>query len=115
MTDDPGNSNGDAAIQYLVWAIELIEKDGDAEAACHARAALKRLKAIQRPRPPIAIKGSDEGDQFTRSRKHAEKVMRLASAPDPEEAVEQEREKARTGMSRTRSGAGRSGSRGANG
>jgi hypothetical protein len=101
MTDDPGNSNGDAAIQYLVWAIELIEKDGDAEAACHARAALKRLKAIQRPRPPIAIKGSDEGDQFKRSRKDAE----------TEEAVEQEREKARTGMARTRSGAGRSGSR----
>ena len=51
MTDDPGN--GDAAIQYLTWAIELIEKEGDEEAASHARAALKRLKVIQRPRSPM--------------------------------------------------------------
>ena len=56
MTDDPGNSNGDAALQYLTWAIEFIEKEGDAQAIRHARAALARLKAIQRPRLPLATK-----------------------------------------------------------
>ena len=52
MTDDPANSNSDAAIQYLTWALELIEKGGDAEAACHARAAMMRLQAARRPQAP---------------------------------------------------------------
>jgi hypothetical protein len=53
MTDDPVSPNSDAAIQYLTWAIEQIEKEGDEEAARHARAALKRLQAIQRPGLPL--------------------------------------------------------------
>jgi hypothetical protein len=54
MTDEPDHFNSDTAIQYLTWAIEQIEKGGDAEAARHARAAVKRLKAVQRPRPPLS-------------------------------------------------------------
>ena len=34
----------DAAIQYLAWAVEQIEKSGNEEAARHARAALKVLE-----------------------------------------------------------------------
>jgi hypothetical protein len=40
---DP-NAKHDAAIQYLVWAIDEIEKSGDQRAARHARAALKSLQ-----------------------------------------------------------------------
>jgi hypothetical protein len=53
MKDDQDHFIGDAAIQYLTWAIELIEKRRDAEAERHVRAALKRLQKIQR-RPPLA-------------------------------------------------------------
>ena len=48
MTKNPGQTNACAAIQYLIWAIELIEKEGDAEAAGHVRAALNRLMAVKR-------------------------------------------------------------------
>ena len=43
---------GDAAIQYLTWAMELIEKRRDAEAERHVRAALEHLHKIQRRPPP---------------------------------------------------------------
>jgi hypothetical protein len=34
----------DSAIQYLVWALEFIERAGDLEAAHHARIALEALR-----------------------------------------------------------------------
>lgn len=40
--------------------------------------------------------------KFKRSRKDMEKMMRLARSEDPEEAFEEERAKARTGMAKTR-------------
>jgi hypothetical protein len=36
----------EAAIQYLVWALEEIEKTGSKKAAQHARMALDELRAI---------------------------------------------------------------------
>ena len=42
---EPDNSHAQAAIQYLTWAIEEIEKAGNAKAADHARTALKSLQA----------------------------------------------------------------------
>ncbi len=41
---DPGNSHSQAAIQYLDWAVEEIEKAGNREAARHARAAINVLQ-----------------------------------------------------------------------
>ena len=38
------SAHHDAAIQYLAWAVEEIEKSGNEEAARHARAALKVLQ-----------------------------------------------------------------------
>jgi len=38
------SAHHDAAIQYLAWAVEEIEKSGNEEAARHARAALKALE-----------------------------------------------------------------------
>lgn len=46
-----------------------------------------------------------EDSGFVRSRKDAEKVMKLASANDPEAAHEEEKAKAREGMRRTRAAA----------
>ena len=41
---DRDSAHHDAAIQYLAWAVEEIEKSGNEEAARHARAALKALE-----------------------------------------------------------------------
>ena len=38
------NSNAESAIQYLVWALEVIEKTGNGRAAKHARNALEALR-----------------------------------------------------------------------
>jgi hypothetical protein len=38
------NPDAEAATQYLIWALEEIEKTGDQEAAYHARLALKALR-----------------------------------------------------------------------
>lgn len=42
---DPDNFRK-AAIQYLGWAVEEIDKAGNREAARHARAALKCLQEV---------------------------------------------------------------------
>jgi hypothetical protein len=41
---DRDSAHHDAAIQYLAWAVEEIEKSGNEAAARHARAALKALE-----------------------------------------------------------------------
>ena len=38
------NSDAATAVQYLVWALEYIEKTGDLTAAHHARLALEALR-----------------------------------------------------------------------
>ena len=43
-----GNRDIEAAVQYLTWALEEIEKDGHARAALHARSALEELRSVQR-------------------------------------------------------------------
>jgi len=45
------NRNVEAAIQYLVWALEEIEKSGHQKAAHHARLALKELRDINARKP----------------------------------------------------------------
>ena len=37
-------ANAQAALQYLIWALEDIEKAGNQKAAKHARIALKALR-----------------------------------------------------------------------
>jgi hypothetical protein len=44
MDDEAASSQAQTAIQYLVWAIEEIEKTGNKEAAQHARVVLKALQ-----------------------------------------------------------------------
>ena len=39
-----GNADADAAMQYLMWALEYIEKTGDLKAAHHARLALQSMR-----------------------------------------------------------------------
>jgi hypothetical protein len=46
-----GGDNPDAhaaAVQYLIWALEEIEKAGDQHAAQHARMALEKLRGSSR-------------------------------------------------------------------
>ena len=45
------NPDAEAAMQYLVWALEEIEKSGHQEAASHARLAIKALRDSQALRP----------------------------------------------------------------
>jgi len=40
----PGNADTDAAMQYLVWALEQIERTNNQVAAHHARIALDALR-----------------------------------------------------------------------
>lgn len=42
-----------AAMQYLSWAIEEIEKTGEETALIHARAALEQLHRIYSPPPSL--------------------------------------------------------------
>ena len=47
------------AMQYLVWALEYIEKTGDLKALHHARLALKALR--ERARSPAEFSNRTEG------------------------------------------------------
>jgi hypothetical protein len=38
------NPHTDAALQYLIWALEEIEKSGNTKAAQHARRAIDALR-----------------------------------------------------------------------
>ena len=46
---NPFNPNAQAAVQYLTWALEEIEKVDNQKAAEHARSALAALREISRP------------------------------------------------------------------
>lgn len=41
---EPSNPHAEAAVQYLVWALEEMEKSGNPKAAQHARRALDALR-----------------------------------------------------------------------
>jgi hypothetical protein len=41
------NADTEAALQYLIWALEHIEKVGNQNAARHARLALEALRKVQ--------------------------------------------------------------------
>ena len=43
------NSNAQAAVQYLTWALEEIEKAGNKKAAQHARSALDAMREANPP------------------------------------------------------------------
>ena len=47
MTDK--DTNNKAAMQYLIWALEELEKGGNATAAEHARKAIVALHGASRP------------------------------------------------------------------
>jgi hypothetical protein len=49
-------SEADAAIQYLTWALEEIEKTGHEKALFHARAALQGLRSVYYPHGALTIK-----------------------------------------------------------
>ena len=44
------NSYAEAAIQYLTWALEDIEKTGNQKAAHHVRLAMEALRTIDEER-----------------------------------------------------------------
>jgi hypothetical protein len=47
------NDNAEAALQYLIWALEDIEKAGNQKADHHARLAVKALRSqLSGDRPP---------------------------------------------------------------
>jgi hypothetical protein len=47
------NATAEAALQYLIWALEDIEKAGNQKAAHHARLAVKALRSdLSGDRPP---------------------------------------------------------------
>jgi hypothetical protein len=46
---EPSNPEAQAAVQYLIWALDEIEKSGNREAAQHARRA---IDALRRGSPP---------------------------------------------------------------
>ena len=48
---DPSNPHADAAIHYLIWALEEIEKAGEQTAAKHVRTAFNRLRNAFPQRP----------------------------------------------------------------
>ena len=41
------NPDAQAAVQYLLWALEEIEKSGHVRAARHARMALEDMRALE--------------------------------------------------------------------
>jgi hypothetical protein len=49
------NANAEAAMQYLIWALEEIEKAGNKEAARHAGIA---LEALREGTPPSGLTGT---------------------------------------------------------
>lgn len=44
MTVRKTNADAQTAMQYLIWALEFIEKAGNRKAAGHARSALEALR-----------------------------------------------------------------------
>jgi hypothetical protein len=56
---EPDNEHHQAAIQYLGWAIEELEKAGNHEAADHARAALKCLHKARPSRTRRPVRNCD--------------------------------------------------------
>ena len=48
MPDERADEHARVAVQYLVWALEEIEKSGTPDAARHARAAIKCLQVEKR-------------------------------------------------------------------
>jgi hypothetical protein len=52
------NPDAEAASQYLVWALEVIERAGNKQAADHARLALEALRKG-------ADRSSDKADEHT--------------------------------------------------
>ena len=49
MTGPTNPDHNKAAIQYLIWALEEIEKGGNQKAAEHARRSLDALRKAGRP------------------------------------------------------------------
>ncbi len=74
MTNSRDADAHSAAVQYLTWALEEIEKTGDQTAARHARMALKELQAskqsFDRKRVPatvVALRHGADGADATAS------------------------------------------------
>ena len=56
---EPPNADAQTAMQYLIWALEFIERTGNRKAASHARIALEAL------REGITQSGERTGDPAT--------------------------------------------------
>jgi len=53
-------AEAEAAMQYLIWAIEQLEKTGEARALLHARAALDQLHSVYSPSLSLKTKRAVE-------------------------------------------------------
>jgi len=73
---DRRKSDLEAAMQYLTWALELIEQSGHPKAALHARIALEALRS------PSANKANKQAttyaDEAHRFRDKADEAVQLA-------------------------------------
>ena len=62
---DPSNSHAQAAVHYLIWALEEIEKAGEETAAQHARMAVNCLRDAF-PATSNTVSRSTSRDQHAR-------------------------------------------------
>jgi len=70
------SADAQAAIQYLTWALEEIEKTGNRKAAQHARLALDELRGVHLAVP--AGHYAEETKRFRDKADEAEQLMQLA-------------------------------------
>jgi hypothetical protein len=74
--------NPDAAVQYLVWALEEIEKFGHTKAALHARIALDELRGVC-----TAGRYAEEAKRFRNKADEAEQLAELAATEPRRDAL----------------------------
>jgi hypothetical protein len=75
--------NLDAAMQYLTWGLEEIEKFGDPKAALHVRNALDQLRGVS------ALPSHDTGEakRFRDKADEAEQLAELAETASRRDAL----------------------------
>jgi hypothetical protein len=74
----------EAAVQYLTWALEEIEKCGHSKAALHARDALSELRGVHTVPPYRARKDSK---RFRDKADEAEQLAALADTASRRDAL----------------------------
>ena len=84
------NPDTEAAVQYLTWALEEIEKFGHPKAALHARIALGELGSARRSADKInelATKYAEEAKRCRDKADEAEQLAELANTASRRDAL----------------------------